>query len=280
MSRSQVILLSILTIVCLSGASCPRQVVPVGPLAPVVFQATPTLPQIIQVVNQNTQRVQQLEAVGASLSVPGAPTLRTSMALERPLRFRLQAGTGLTGSELDVGSNDEYFWFWARRAEPAIYYARHDQAHDPRVQRVIPISPHWLMEALGLIWLEPNRAYQGPYPRGPNQLELRYVESTPSGQMTKVLVVDSQRGQVNQVVAYNAAGQVVAAATSSNFQYDPTMLAWLPRSVEVELPAAQMSFTLSVDNYLINQLSAEPTQLWAMPSMPGVPAVSLIEAAL
>ena len=272
--------LMILLLACLMGASCPRHVVPVGPLAPIVFESTPTVAQIVQVVNQNTQRIQQLEATGASLSVPGVPTLRASLALERPQRFRLQAGTGLTGNELDVGSNDEYFWFWARRADqPAVYYARHEQAFDPRVQQVMPIAPHWLMEALGLVWLDPNRAYDGPYLRGANQLELRYAESTPNGPVTKLLVIDSQRGQINQLAVYDSANQLIAAATASDFQYDPVMQAWLPRQVDVHLPASQMSLTLSVDSYQVNQLSAEPTQLWAMPNIPGSPPVNLVEAA-
>ena len=281
MKGPRTLLATLLGLLLFAGASCPRRVVPTGPVAPIVFQATPTTAQIIQVVNQNTQRIAQLQTTDATLDVVGAPSLRASLAMERPQRFRMIARTGITGDEVDVGSNDEYFWFWARRASPpAVYYARHDQTYDPRVQSVMPIAPHWLVEAMGLVWLDPNRTYEGPFPRGPNQLELRYVEPTPYGSVTKLLVIDAQRGQISHLAVYGPNGQLMAAANCSNFQYDPVSLAWLPRQIDVQLPEAETQLTLTVDNYIINQLQADPAQLFSMPSIPGAPPVNLTEAAV
>ena len=53
--------------------------------------------------------------------------LSGNIAAERPGRFRLTAGTAVTGQEIDLGSNDELFWMWVRRNQPpAVYFCRHD----------------------------------------------------------------------------------------------------------------------------------------------------------
>src|SRR3990172_910761 len=99
-----------------SGASCNRSMIrsfgQVGPQAPQVLMPGATGDQIAAAVNQNTMRVSTLVAPNASISMPstvGLPLLRGNLAVERPRRFRMTAGTGVTGQEIDLGSNDELF---------------------------------------------------------------------------------------------------------------------------------------------------------------------------
>ena len=92
---------------------------------PRVLPASPTLEQVMTVVNRNSQLVHSFTADQAEIAVDGAPKLRANMAMTRPNNFRLQAGTLITGPELDLGSNDELFWFWVRRDDSnAVYYCR------------------------------------------------------------------------------------------------------------------------------------------------------------
>ena len=124
---------------------------------------SPTIEQVIQAVNQNNSRIQSFMTNQATLSVPGLPTLRASVAFERPWRLRLRGDTGLTGPEIDLGSNDELFWFWVRRNQPpAIFFCRHDQFAACPARQMIPIEPKWLIEALGVAELDPGLPYQGP----------------------------------------------------------------------------------------------------------------------
>ncbi len=126
----------------------------------------PTIEQVIHSINANTLRVRQLETNGATVSVPGVPSLQASIAMEPALRFRLRAGTGITGSELDLGSNDEYFWLWAKRNEPpAVFYGRHLDYQRMPPNPVLPVPPSWLIEALGLVRLDPALPYEGPIVR-------------------------------------------------------------------------------------------------------------------
>ena len=100
-----------------SGATCPKRGDSGGVLPPEAFAAPPTLEQVVQAVNANSAPVRQLQAEGATLSVQGLPSLRANLVMERPRRFRLVGSLlGVTGPEIDLGSNDELLWMWVKRA--------------------------------------------------------------------------------------------------------------------------------------------------------------------
>ncbi len=260
-----------------SGAACPRGFqAPRSPLAPTVFYGTPSLDQIIHVVNSNTDRIQQLQTTGGTLSITGVPPLKCDVALERPLRFRLTAGTRITGNELDLGSNDNVFWFWTRRnPEPAVYFARHAEFQSGAVAEIMPVPPTWIIEALGLVQITPGESTSGPFPQGNGRLEIRSTGAGTRGDLTRLIVIDDQRGFVLEQRVYDARGQLLATAVASDHQYDATYGVSLPRQVDIQLPPAQMAFSLKTSGYLINQLAADGLQLWSMPEKEGHMLVDL-----
>ena len=78
------------------------------------------------------------------------PRCGPTSPIQRPRCFRLRAD-GI-GPEVDLGSNDQLFWFWIKRSQPpAIYFCRHDQFATSRARQMIPIHPNWLIEALGTL---------------------------------------------------------------------------------------------------------------------------------
>ena len=85
-----------------------------------------------------------------------------------PKRFRLRAETGITGPELDLGSNDEVYWMWVKRADrPAVYWGRHDQFYQSAARDLLPVPPDWLIEALGVVQLDPTGQHEGPFQNRP-----------------------------------------------------------------------------------------------------------------
>jgi hypothetical protein len=236
---------------------------------------TPTVGQIIDAVNANTGRVQQLQTTGAHLAIEGVPRLQASLALDRPRRFRLRGNTSLTGNELDIGSNDEVFWMWARRNEPkAVFYARHDEFKPGTMGGILPVPPTWLIEALGLVTLDPNTAFDGPHASGPGRVELSYVTAGATPLM-KTLVVDDTRGHVLEQRVYDTRGQLLAAAQMSDYRYDSAHAVSLPHVVSVQLPPTQLGFTFQIEGYSINALYADPLSLWSMPQLSDTPYQNL-----
>jgi hypothetical protein len=259
-----------------SGANCNQWVR--GYTQPRMLPESATLDQIVNIVNDNANRVQSLQSTQATLSVPGAPSLRATVALAPPLRFRLRADASLTGPELDMGSNDDLFWLWVRRNQPpATFVCRHDQFTASNARQIIPIAPEWLINAAGLARFDTSQPLEGPFPVHGDRVEIRSHQPTPTGQITQITVVDQWEGTVVEQDVYNPQGQLLAVARASRFMRDPTSGTVLPRSIDVQWPTAQMSFHLDISNWLVNSIPADNLTLWTKPEYQGYPDINLAE---
>jgi len=265
---------------CLSGAQCPCMFWRPAPAMPHVLPPSPTLEQVTQVVNGNSSQVQSLLATGATLSGSGFPTLRTNLAFQRPKRFRLQA-EWMTSPELDVGSNDELFWFWVKRNEPpAVYYCRREQFAMSPARQMIPIEPDWLIEALGVVEFDPALPHEGPIVLPDGRLEVRTIRNTPAGPVTKSTIVHAQSGWVLEQRFYDTVGRLVARAVASRHQRDPLTGVTLPGVVDISCPLAQFSVRIDLGKVEVNRLSGDPGELWTMPTYQGAPLVDVCDPSL
>ncbi|HEX3996977.1 MAG TPA: hypothetical protein VHX65_00325 [Pirellulales bacterium] len=261
-----------------SGATCPswRHGDEVLPTA---LPPTPTLLQITDYVNSNSALVRSDYSAGR-LAVPGAPSIPVTLALEGPLRFRLKASTAITGSEVDIGSNDELFWFWAKRQQPpALYFCRHDQFFASSARSILPVEPEWIVEAIGLPRIDPSEQPRGPLPVGANRLEIRSVRRGPAGDLTKTTVVDARTGVVLEQHLYDARGTRIASSFTSQHHRDPISGAVLPREIEIQCPTTQLDLHLSLDEMQVNVLGPQSAGLWMKPVYPGYPEVNLAQGA-
>jgi len=278
MHRSRLLLLVLAGLFALSGASCPNMLRPAAPQLPRALPPSPTLDQLIQVVNRNNSQIQSFWTDHATLSGPGFPALRASIAFGRPKFFRLHATSGLTGPEIDLGSNPDLFWFWVRRSQPAaIYYCRHDQFAASPARNSIPVEPDWLIEALGVTEIDPALPHQGPFPLQGDRLEIRTIRETPDGPVTKVTIFDGSQGWVLEQNIYNAQGLLLASAVASQHRRDPLSGLVMPGVVVVNCPSAQFSMRIDLGPVQINRLSGNPAELWNMPIINGTPAVNLAD---
>jgi hypothetical protein len=267
-------LLSVL--VACGGAGCPRALSRYTPAGPRILPATATLDDVTRAVNDNSARIQSISCSDATISTPGIPTLKANIALERPRRLRVRAETTLTGTEADIGSNDELFWFWMKRMpEPAVYYCRHDQFATSPMKQLIPIEPEWIIDAVGLASFEPGGKHSGPYPVRGGKLEIRTERETPNGLQTKITVVDEQRALVLEQHLYDARGTRIATAITTQHYRDPVSGAFVPREIELQVPATQFSITMRLKTVQVNQLGQGPSPTFALPNYPGASPVDL-----
>ncbi|MGO8688053.1 MAG: hypothetical protein ACLQLG_00315 [Thermoguttaceae bacterium] len=276
--RSYLWLAMLSGLMTLSGAGCAFFQQFFGPKEPPALPPSPSIEQVIQAVNLNNSRIQSFQTNQASLNGPGWPTLRASVAFERPWRLRLRGDTGLTGPEVDLGSNDELFWFWVRRNQPpALFFCRHDQFAACRARQMIPIDPKWLIEALGVAELDPSLPYQGPPTLvGPNRLEIRAVRETPTGPTTRITIIDAIRAQILEQDVYDAQGRLQASAIAEGYRRDPLTGLAMPTAVRISVPPAQFSLRIELGNVQINRMVGNPA-LWEMPRFAGCPAVDLCD---
>ena len=272
--RTVLRLLVVVGLFSLSGPGCAWLRAPQPPPLRAQLPPSPTLDQVIQVVNNNSSQIHAFTTDEAVLSVSGTPSLRTNIAFERPRRLRLRAGTGLTGAELDVGSNDSLFWMWVMR-QPPLYYCRHDQFAASPARRMLPIEPDWLIEALGITQFDPALVHQGPTLHPGGRLEVQTVRQTADGPATKRTIVDGTTGLVLEQSLYDAQGSLVAQARASRHRRDPMSGLIMPRVVEIDCPRAQFSMRIDLGNVRINPPEGIPAELWGMPTFPDTPMVDL-----
>lgn len=263
----------------LPGAGCPRMMHHYA-ASPVVrtLPEEPTLDQLIEQVNANTARVESLVCQQTTISGQGLARLSAMLAYERPRHLRLLAKTAFSGPEVDLGSNDDLFWFWVRRnTPPAVYFCRHEDFASSRVQTMLPIDPEWLIGALGLVTLTAEDRHEGPYPLPKDRWEIRTFHSTPRGVTTQITVVDAARGWVLEQHVYDAQGQRVASAIASGHRLDPASQATLPAEVRIEWPLAQFAITLTLGETQINTGLPPGDALWAKPHLAEAPDIDLAQ---
>jgi hypothetical protein len=255
-----------------------------GPVAPQVLADGASREQIIAAVNQNSARIQSLNVTGASITIPdtmGLPILSGNIAAERPGRFRLTAGTAISGQEIDLGSNDQLFWLWVKRNQPpAVYICRHDQFAGSNIRQVMPVEPSWFLAALGMVDLDPASVFEGPLPRGDGTVELRSWLPSASGRLNRVTVIDARRGWVVEQHVYDQAGTTLLASAiaESHRYYEPQQIS-LPQRVSIQLPPTGLKFKIDLGNVQINQLAGDRQQLWTLPTFEGYPQYDLGGAA-
>jgi hypothetical protein len=266
---------------CTTGATCTRTIrspfAPWAPPAPEVLAAGSSLDQVIAAVNQNSAKITSFQTNNASITVPGMPAiplLKGNIAAQRPGRVRLQAST-LMGPEVDLGANDELFWFWVKRNEPpALYFARHNQFCGSAAQKLMPIEPQWLLDALGFVEFRPTDRHEGPRPLGDGKIEVTSIIAGRCGTMTKRTVIDARLAWVLEQHLYDANGTLVASSIAKSHRYDNVAGVSIPQEIQIDVPASELSLSIDVGRVALNTLTDSP-QLWTMPTMSGTPQIDL-----
>ncbi|HVA45832.1 MAG TPA: hypothetical protein VNH11_05535 [Pirellulales bacterium] len=265
-----------------SGAACPQFVNTYTVSQPRVLPPSATMFDVINTINTNSGKIQSLATDDASISVPFMPSLRAHLYLDRPRRFRLLGETALTGPEADLGSNDDVFWFWIKRhPQPAVFYCRHDQFETSLARNLLPVEPTWVIEALGIVTIDPAAQHAGPVNSGQGRLRFETAVDSVHGRMTKVTEVDESQGWIVGQHLYDSQRRLIASALASNHGRDPNTGAALPARIEIQTPATdtapQFSMRLDLKNVRLNQLPANQSQLWTLPSYPDAQPLNLAD---
>jgi hypothetical protein len=237
-----------------------------GEPPPIAFSALPSPMEAVAAVNANTQRVQSLQTQGATLAIPGAPSISAEIAIQRPQQLRLRGGTQLLGPELDLGSNHQLFWLWAARMpDSAVYFARHDQFATSRARQMLAIEPAWLIEALGLVEIDTGSVIEGPHAAGTDRVQLRTTLASAGGPHTRLLILHSKYAWVLEQHVFDERGQLIASSRTSGHEYYPLDGVSLPKRIEVQVPQGVLRLVLDVDRWGINQPLAEGQTLFELP---------------
>ena len=217
---------------------------------------TPSAAQLVNQLNATSQRIQALECRDVwieakqgrqDVSLPG------SMMCRKNRDFRLTAR--MVGQPaVDIGSNDQEFWYWISKADPPyLYHCSYADLARGGIRLGFPFQPEWVMEALGIADRDPNGTFE-PVKTTRDTFELVQKTTGPQGQpVRKITVFSRTQGMV--VLGHrleDAGGQEICTAQVLERRYDQTNQVIVPRQVRLMWPAQQLTLKLKLDDMQVN----------------------------
>jgi hypothetical protein len=279
-------LLAFLLLTLLAGCSLPRWFARQEPcrLDPAISKA-----DLIAHLNRNVTGtgghpgLTAWQTGDATLRVSGAgmptvPRLPATLAVQAPRNLRLIVSHPLSGGqEVDLGSNDERFWFWTKEA-PQIITCRQEDVPDALRQLSMPIHihPDWLMEVFGVIPIDGSEFNMVRPHAEATEVQLIANRVSPLGEtVQRVIRVDLCRGEIIEHQLRTADGRVIARALMDKHT-ELSNGATLPMLVKLDWPEAQVQMTLNLGRPVPNPPAlAENGTLWQIPSIPGARPVDI-----
>lgn len=253
----------------------PRRSIPEFQPKP-LFTTPPTLDQLTEAINRS-RNVLSLQSNSVTVNVNNERTINTNVTWAREKRFRMTASVaGIAG--VDIGSNDEVFWMAIRGGlTKEMYFARHVEFESQVDRPVLPVSPIWLIQAMGICEIK-SRIIQNPVTRADGLVELTTEEPSPIGIYTRTLVVDPKYGFTRQVFLRDPTGRLVANAQQSKHEYYASIQSSLPHHVKVQLiPSGSplLELDISIASYVVNSLATDNMTQFVMPNTNGYQMINL-----
>jgi hypothetical protein len=233
-----------------------RQTSPAGP------PEVQTKEQLVSWMNKNAERIQSIRVEDLDLTCRQGiqvANLRGTMVTEKPLSFRLGA-KALANPVVDLGSNDQEFWYWISKAKPPYqFYCSYKDLKEGRVRELpFPFQPEWVMESLGLGPYGPSEKYTLEHDK--DTLKLIEKTTTPQGTpVRKVIVMKRREVQLPnpQVTDFllldDATGKEICGAHITEVQLDHATQAIIPRRLELRWPEQKLSLGMRLDSVTLNQ---------------------------
>ncbi len=244
---------------------------------------------IVNYLNQQSAAVQSIEFDRVSISAASGPLLQQIISLEgdlyvsKPRLFRLRAGLKVSSEEVDIGSNQQFFWMYVKRAEaPNYLFCSHEDFAAGKAQLPIPFDTEWVLQALGMTTYDPTVKYTIETRQKDREYWLCSEGQTPQGmKVKKVTVVAADRDGdaapwVKKHVVTDMKGNTIATAEikrAKSVNAGSTMVQ-IPTELVLTFQGPdnqKMKLNLSLDKETINAPTDERKQeyLFTLPKTIG-----------
>jgi hypothetical protein len=249
----------------------------------------PPAAALVQQLNDNSQRLQTLESRELTIDARERMTpigLTGMMSCQKPKNFRMMAKV-LGNQAVDMGSNDQEFWYWISKAEPPyLVHCSYQDLASGAARMPFPFQPEWIMETFGMADYDPAAKYEV---NGSNARTIELIQQTvsPQGQPVRKVVVFSRPTSTSarpQVIAYllqEPNGKEICSAHVGQTQYDPKSGVTVPRQVTLSWPAQQVEMKMTLDKLQVNSPidRDRAVGLFTRPRMANVPTYDLARGA-
>lgn len=244
---------------------------------------TPKADQLVKYLNDNSARLQSVECRDLIIDAQQGSQpvgLTGMMVCQKPRNFRLN-GIVVGKPAVDLGSNNDEFWWWISQSQPPyLFHCSYQDLASGKARMPFPFQPEWVMEALGMGTYDPSGEYEVQTTQTAIQLVLK--TRSPQGQpIRKVTVFNRQPSRSGQpgVSAYllqDANGKEICSATVSEVQYDQGSGAVVPRTVQLVWPEQQIKLKLKLATVQVNaNVGDRAARLFGRPQLPNIQSFDL-----
>lgn len=207
--------------------------------------------RIITATRNNVSHIESLSA--PSIEIRLKKLAATGSLFYEGDKIRLLVSSFL-GKEMDIGSNNEIFWFWLKRLKPqALYYANHNE--DLSVELKPVFNKEWILSCFVFSKLEVDKddAY---YNMGDYLLVRHSLKDSPNYMIT---VIDSSRMLVTSKHIRSPDGLILAYIS-----YDLFDELHVPRKICVNWYEESIEMTWYIKEVSINKRIEDAT--WLLPN--------------
>lgn len=225
------------------------------------------------------------------------PSLRGTLVASQPRNFRMIGDTMAAAAKVDLGSNDQQFWVYAKvPANDAMFvFASHDDFEHgrARIPGGIPFEPEWVMQAFGMAHFPPTNQYSSKLNVRDGTYHLSWPAVTPTGvSVVKEVVfngndVTGNKPQVKKHIVHDTKGKVICFAEIKEAKTVPVsapgpqggqaLTVQYPTRVLLRWEEQKFEMELELRNAKINQppTPEETGRYFSRPNIPGATPINL-----
>ncbi len=220
---------------------------------PEVIGAQPTREEIASAINQNTSKIESLASSDGTLGVSSSPwTAKCILAYQRSHKVRLRGNLNMVGPILDLGADDQNFWFWYKYQEPnqISYCALSDYAKSS-LNDQIPVDPVWFPNALGVVEIDPNQIMEGPIIER-DQIKLIVKKTLSEGDYYQTIYLEPKTAAIQSQEIKHPVTQEVLTIVCDEFQFNEEKKVVLPRKIRISRSSAKETVHLNFGTLTVN----------------------------
>jgi hypothetical protein len=234
------------------GLFRPKDAEPTGPPP----GGVPTAAALVDYLNQTSARVTTLRCTDIDITASMGQTfaIRGQMMAMKNRNFIL-AATALGSPVVDIGSNENEFWFWSSKADPPYqFYCSYKDFEEGRVRQLpFPFQPEWLLEVLGMGTYGPADKFTVEA----DNKSVRLIEQTktPQGQAVRKVIVMNRRQmtapapQITGFYLFDDTNQrEICSAQILEVEKDSLV----PKKLSLSMPAQGAKLTMTMRNISVN----------------------------
>lgn len=195
-------------------------------------------------------------------------TLTGKMSYEKEKNFRLTNYSPEGKFMSDFGSNNSYFWFYARRINASnVFYSSYKNLSQTNLKDVL--NPLWMIDSLGVGEIATRGATVQK--QGDQLIVFQYKPGTRQNKIIKATIIDPDKPAIVSHQVFGSGKEFLASINILSF-YTTNNGMYIPKTLRIKSADDDAIVTWTVSNIKFN-FPIDPTN-WKMPNL-GMKVVDL-----